>query len=86
MNSMKTPSRELSRKQKLDLIYRHTHRDYKGKAGPAWGEHAGKRAIMIGTPNGGNALIALDLLTDKQIAAKLPYALRRQARHRGVAA
>ncbi|CAG9229846.1 hypothetical protein PSP6_540001 [Paraburkholderia tropica] len=77
---MTTPTaapKELTRAQKLTLIYRHTHSDFKGKAGPVWGEHAGKKTIMVNI-NGAAALSLLDDLTDEQIADKLPYALQKE--------
>lgn len=77
--------KELTKAQKLTLIYRHTHADYKGIAGLNWGVHAGKRTIMIGLPNG-SALIVLEDLTDADIADKLPYALRKEDQRKQAAA
>lgn len=71
-------SATLTKEQKLELIYRHTHRDYKGTAGLRWGENEGKPTIMVTAPNGGNALILLEWLSDADIEAKLPYALRKE--------
>ncbi|KWK80779.1 hypothetical protein [Burkholderia ubonensis] len=71
----------LSRKQKLAIIYRHTHRDFKGPAGPAWGVHAGEKTLMI-NENGGSVLTLLETLSDEQIADKLPYALKKEAERR----
>ncbi|WP_175816980.1 hypothetical protein [Burkholderia diffusa] len=71
----------LSRKQKLAVIYRHTHRDYKGPAGPAWGEHAGEKTLMV-NENGASVLTLLETMSDAQIADKLPYALKKEAERR----
>lgn len=68
----------LSRKQKLALIYRHTHRDFKGKAGPQWGEHAGEKTLLV-SEGGGSALVLLETLSDDHIAQQLPYALKKEA-------
>lgn len=68
---------ELTRDQKLALIYRHEHSDYKGKAGAMWGEHAGKKTLMVNV-NGGSALVLLENLTDEQIADRLPYAMKKE--------
>lgn len=68
----------LSRKQKLTLIYRHTHRDYKGHASPQWGEHAGEKTIVVNS-NGASVLALLDTLSDEQVAYMLPSALRKEA-------
>lgn len=68
----------LSRKQKLALIYRHEHRDYKGRAGPQWGEHEGEKSIMV-NEKGATVLTLLETLSDEQIANKLPYALKKES-------
>lgn len=70
---------DLTRAQKLDLIYQHTHPDYRGIAGERWGSLAGKRTILIGSERG-SALVLLEELNDTDLAAKLPYALRCEAR------
>lgn len=67
----------LSRKQKLTIIYRHTHRDFKGPAGPQWGEHAGEKTIMV-NEQGASVLTLLETLSDEQIANLLPYALKKE--------
>lgn len=60
----------LTRAAKLNLIYRHTHRDYRGSGkGPA-------RTILV--LRGTTSLILLDELTDAEIADKLPYALKKE--------
>lgn len=78
-------SATLSRKQKLAIIYRHEHRDYKVKAGPQWGKHAGEKTIMV-NENGGSVLTLLETLSDEQIADKLPYALKLEAKRLAKAA
>ncbi|CAM2198430.1 conserved protein of unknown function (plasmid) [Paraburkholderia kururiensis] len=67
----------LSRRQKLALIYRHTHRDYKGRAGSQWGEHAGEKTIVV-NEEGASVLTLLETLSDGQIADLLPYALEKE--------
>ncbi len=61
---------EMSKEKKLALIYRHTHRDFKGKVG-------GIGAIMI-MRNGGTTLVGMTSLTDEEIASKLPYAIKKE--------
>ncbi|MBU9576673.1 hypothetical protein [Burkholderia multivorans] len=69
----------LSRDQKLTLIYRHTHRDYKGKAGAVWGsEHVGKRTLVVNRA-GASILVLLENLSDAEISDRLPYALKKEA-------
>lgn len=59
---------ELTRKQKERLIYRHTHRDYKGNG-----------SILV--LRGATHLVPMSQLTDAEIEAKLPYALTKEAAH-----
>lgn len=54
---------DITRKRKLDAVYRHTHSDYKG-------EINGVRTIMV--YRNGSTLVALDDLTDKEINERLP--------------
>jgi hypothetical protein len=68
----------LLRKQKLAIIYRHTHRDFKGKAGAQWGEHAGEKTIVV-NEKGASVLTLLETLSEEQIASQLPYALKKEA-------
>ena len=68
----------LSRKQKLTLIYRHEHRDYKGRAGAQWGDHEGEKTIMV-NEKGATVLTLRETLSDDQIANKLPYALKKES-------
>lgn len=59
----------MTKDEKLNLIYRHTHADYRGKLGI-------ERAILIYRQ--GTTLVPLSALTDEEIAAKLPYAIHKQ--------
>lgn len=59
----------LTRADKLALIYRHTHRDYRGKLD-------GHKSILV--YRNGTALVLLDHLTDAEIAEMLPYALKKE--------
>lgn len=54
----------MDRKQQLALIYRHTHRDYKGNG-----------AILV-LREGGTHSVPLSCLTEAEIADKLPYAIK----------
>lgn len=53
----------MMRQQQLDAVYRNTHSDYKGQIN-------GIRTIMV--YRNGTKLVALDDLTDKEIADRLP--------------
>ena len=59
------------RKAALKLIYRHTHKDYKGKID-------GKPSILA--CRGGTCLVMLDDLTDAEIAERLPLSQRMEER------
>lgn len=71
----------LSRDQKLTIIYRHTHRAFKGNAGPRRGEQQGKKSLLVNV-KGATCLVLLENLSDEQIADKLPYALKKEAARR----
>lgn len=62
---------ELTRAEKLNLIYRHTHRDFKG------GGKGTFRSILVYRK--GTALVLLDDLTEAEIEDKLAYALKKEA-------
>lgn len=62
---------ELSRAKKLALIYRHTHRDYKGRID-------GIKTVLV-LRAGGTTLVDLNSLTDAEIAIMLPYSLKLEA-------
>jgi hypothetical protein len=53
----------LTRDKKLALVYRHTHRDYKGRIN-------GERTIMV--YRNGTCLVRLVDLTDEEIESRLP--------------
>lgn len=55
------------RDKKLDAVWKHTHRDYKGKLN-------GERSIMV--YRNGTCLVLLKDLTDAEIEGKLPAAVR----------
>ena len=55
----------MTRDQKLKLVWRHTHRDYKGKLN-------GERSIMVYRQ--GTCLVLLKDLTDEEIESRIPRA------------
>jgi hypothetical protein len=61
----------MTKDKQLALIYRHTHRDYRGTIN-------GEKSIMT-LRNGGSTIVPLSALTDDEIAGALPYALRKEA-------
>lgn len=61
---------ELTKAQKLALIYRHTHKDFKGNR-----PDFGKSVLVF---RDGTCLVPLDQLTDEEIADKLPGALKKE--------
>lgn len=62
---------EQERKEALKLIWRHTHKDYRGALD-------GAKTILVF--RNGTCLVALDDLTDAEIAEKLPLAQKMEAR------
>ncbi|NMZ71357.1 hypothetical protein SAMN05216370_0165 [Pseudomonas peli] len=68
MNNSNTTETPLSRDQALKLIYRHTHRDYRGKLAD------GTKSIL--TIRG---IVALDDLTEAEVSDRLPLARRKEA-------
>lgn len=62
---------EKAHQKALTLIYRHTHRDYKGNAG-------GVRSIMVHR-GGASCVVPLDGLTEAEVANLLPYAMKKEA-------
>ncbi len=66
----------MTRQQQLKLIYRHTHRDYRGTVN-------GVKSILVLRPEG-TCLVPLDTLTDTEIANKLPGAERDEAKQRAL--
>jgi hypothetical protein len=67
----------MTKQQQTALIYRHTHRDYKGTVG-------GEKSILI-LRNGGTTAVPLSCLTDAEIAERLPYAMRKEAERKAAA-
>ncbi len=72
MNTISLPTPELTRDQKLKLIYRHTHRDYKWTG-------VGVRGILVNRGGAGTCLVPITQLTEAEVADKLPYALKKEA-------
>ena len=58
----------MTRDQKLMIIFRHTHKDFKGGRGDT-------RRIMIYRVNVGSVSVPLAALADDEIERELPYAL-----------
>lgn len=58
----------MTRTQQLQLIYRHTHRDFKAHG-----------AILV-LRAGGTTLVPLSGLTNREIEERLPYAMRQEAK------
>ncbi|MCK9549533.1 DUF1419 domain-containing protein [Aquamicrobium sp.] len=68
----------LTRKQKLNLIWATTHSDFRGLAGEAnpdaWpAEHHGKRSILVYETGVGTVCKLLEDLSDDEIADRLPH-------------
>lgn len=57
----------MNREQKLNLIYKHTHADFKGEIG-------GERTLLVNLGGKGTGMVLLVDLTEKQIAEKIGYA------------
>lgn len=62
---------EKAHQKALTLIYRHTHRDYKGNYG-------GVKSIMV-CRDGASCVVPLDALTEAEVADRLPYAMKKEA-------
>lgn len=62
---------EKAHQKALALIYRHTHRDYKGNYG-------GVKTIMV-CRGGASCVVPLDGLTEAEVADRLPYAMKKEA-------
>ena len=65
------------REQAFNLIYRHEHRDYKGKLPD------GTRTLMSWARYGGG-LVSLATITDAELAERLPFARNAEAKRRGL--
>jgi hypothetical protein len=57
----------MTREQKLKIVWKHTHRDYKGMLD-------GQRSIMVYRQ--GTCLVLLKDLTDAEIEERIPRALK----------
>ena len=66
-NSYTVDDVTVSREMALKLIYRHTHKDYKGSV-------EGMKTIL--TSRGTTTLVNIDSLTDVEVMEKLPYMLK----------
>ena len=66
-NSYTVNNAEISRKEALTLIYRHTHRDFKLSV-------YGVKTVLV--LRGTTCLVGLEDLTDVEIMNKLPYCLK----------
>jgi hypothetical protein len=62
----------MTQEQKLHLIFKHMHTDYKSGRGEL-------RSILI-LRSGGTHLVPLTALTDDEIERLLPYALKKEQR------
>lgn len=62
---------EKAHQKALTLIYRHTHRDYKGN-------YNGVKSIMV-CRGGASCIVPLDELTEAEVADLLPYAMKKEA-------
>jgi hypothetical protein len=66
----------MTRAQQLRLIWRHTHRDLKGRI-----NGKGNKYIVFCRADGPH-LVELPEITDQEIAQRMPYALRKEAQRR----
>ena len=60
----------MTRDQKLRIVWRTTHRDFKGK------RDDGTKCVLVFEPGVGTCSVPLASLTDDQINSKLPKELR----------
>ena len=71
------PVRAMTREERIEHIWSSTHDEYRGYAGERWPhEHRGKRTVLFYGGRQGTVLKLLEVLTDTEIAAKLPVHLR----------
>lgn len=71
------PVRVMSREERLEHIWSTTADDYRGYAGDRWPKPMqGHRTVMLYGGKEGTLLKLLDMLSDDEIAAKLPVHLR----------
>ncbi len=62
---------DMTREQKLNLIYRHTHRDFKGVYS--------KTRYILAFRSEGTCSVPLTNLTPEEVEDRLPYALKLEA-------
>lgn len=62
----------MEKQKQLELIFKHTHADYKGKLD-------GEKSIMI-MRDGRTCIVPMSQLTDEEIAKELSYALHKERR------
>jgi hypothetical protein len=71
------PVRVMSREERLEHIWSTTADDYRGYAGERWPKPVqGQRTVMLYSGKEGTFFKLLGMLTDEEIAAKLPVHLR----------
>ncbi|MDS7598462.1 DUF1419 domain-containing protein [Agrobacterium tumefaciens] len=77
LNRETRPVRAMSRDERLEHIWSITADDYRGYAGSRWPKPMqGHRTVMIYGGKEGSFLKLLEMLSDDEIAAKLPVHLR----------
>lgn len=64
-------AQDMTRDQKLRLIFKWTHSDFKSRPGYV-------PTLML-LRSGGSTLVPLSMLTDEEIESRLPYALKKDA-------
>jgi len=62
---------EKAHQKALAMIYRHTHRDFKGS-------YDGVKTIMV-CRGGASCVVSLDELTEAEVADRLPSAMKKEA-------
>lgn len=71
------PVRAMTREERLDHIWSSTADEYRGYTGERWPDRdRGKRTVLFYGGRQGTVLKLLEVLTDDEIAAKLPVHLR----------
>lgn len=59
----------MEKQKKLDLIFKHTHKDFKG---------TGQDKTLMILRNGATCLVPLEGLTEAEVGRLLPYALKKE--------
>jgi len=62
----------MTREQKLKLIWRYTHRDYRGIRN----DEDRTKVVLEFVPGVGTCSVPLDSLTDEQIEKRMPFVLK----------